>query len=126
MQLDFLTELFCEAKKQGIHTCLDTSGIMYRKERQQEFEKLFEVLDLVLLDFKHSNEADHKNLTGLSQKHVLEFAEALEKAEVPMVVRHVVVPWPDLKISGGWKFFLIIPWEKLSTKKWGFLTLWKI
>ena len=34
MQLDFLTELFQKAKKQGIHTCLDTSGIMYRKERQ--------------------------------------------------------------------------------------------
>ena len=65
---------------------------MYRKERQQEFEKLFDVLDLVLLDFKHSNEEEHKNLTGLSQKHVLEFAQALEKAEVPMVVRHVVVP----------------------------------
>lgn len=92
MQLDFLTELFREAKKQGIHTCLDTSGIMYRKERQQEFEKLFDVLDLVLLDFKHSNEEDHKNLTGLSQKHVLEFAGALEKAGVSMIVRHVVVP----------------------------------
>lgn len=92
MQLDFLTELFRKAKKQGIHTCLDTSGIMYRKERQEEFDRLFEVLDLVLLDFKHSNEEGHKNLTGLGQKHVLEFARALEEKEIPMIVRHVVVP----------------------------------
>ena len=92
MQLDFLTELFQKAKKQGIHTCLDTSGIMYRKERQEKFEQLFEVLDLVLLDFKHSNETGHKNLTGLGQKHVLEFARALEEKGIPMIVRHVVVP----------------------------------
>lgn len=92
MQLPFLTELFREAKKQGIHTCLDTSGIMYRKERQKEFEKLFQVLDLVLLDFKHSNEESHKDLTGLSQKHVLEFARVLDEASIPVIVRHVVVP----------------------------------
>lgn len=92
MQLPFLTELFEKAKKQGIHTCLDTSGIMYRKERQQEFEKLFQVLDLVLLDFKHSSEEDHRSLTGLSQKNILEFARALEKARIPVIVRHVVVP----------------------------------
>jgi pyruvate formate lyase activating enzyme len=92
MQLPFLTELFSEAKKQGIHTCLDTSGIMYRKERQEEFERLFDVLDLVLLDFKHSSESRHKELTGLGQKQVLEFAHALEERGIPFIARHVVVP----------------------------------
>lgn len=92
MQLDFLAELFQKAKKQDIHTCLDTSGIMYRKERQEEFDRLFEALDLVLLDFKHSEEAGHKNLTGFGQKHVLEFARALEGKKIPMIARHVVVP----------------------------------
>ena len=52
---------------------------MYRKERQEKFVQLFKVLDLVLLDFKHSNETGHKNLTGLGQKHVLEFARVLEE-----------------------------------------------
>lgn len=92
MQLPFLTELFAAAKKESIHTCLDTSGIMYRAEKQQEYEKLFQVLDLVLLDFKHSSEEEHKKLTAQSQRYILEFAGALEKAGIPMVVRHVVVP----------------------------------
>ena len=92
MQLPFLTALFQVAKKEGIHTCLDTSGIMFRRERRQEYEKLFQVLDLVLLDLKHSDEAEHKKLTGQSQKHILEFAGALEEAGIPMVVRHVIVP----------------------------------
>ena len=39
LQIGFLTELFTEAKKRGIHTCLDTSGIMYSKEKQDEFER---------------------------------------------------------------------------------------
>lgn len=92
LQLSFLTELFRKAKDEGIHTCLDTSGIVYRKSRDEEFQKLFSCLDLVLLDFKHSTEEEHQKLTGQSQKHILEFADALEKAGIPMVVRHVVVP----------------------------------
>ena len=92
MQMPFLTALFEAAKKEGIHTCLDTSGIMYRTEKQEEYRKLFKVLDLVLLDIKHSTEEEHKKLTACSQKHILEFAQALEKAKIPMIVRHVVVP----------------------------------
>ena len=53
---------------------------------------MFQVLDLVLRDIKHSTEEDHKKLTAQSQKHILEFAHALEKAGIPMIVRHVVVP----------------------------------
>ena len=43
MQIPFLTELFKKAKERGIHTCLDTSGIVYSENRREEFEKLFEV-----------------------------------------------------------------------------------
>lgn len=92
LQLPFLTELFRKAKEEGIHTCLDTSGIVYRKSRDEEFHKLFSCLDLVLLDFKHSTEKEHRKLTGQSQTHILEFADALERAGIPMVARHVVVP----------------------------------
>lgn len=92
LQLGFLTELFGEAKKRGIHTCLDTSGIIYRESRQKEFEKLFACLDLVLLDLKHSSPEGHRKLTSQEQAPVLAFARALEKARIPMIVRHVVVP----------------------------------
>lgn len=92
LQLPFLTELFGKAKAEGIHTCLDTSGITFRLEREKEFQELFRNLDLVLLDIKHSSEEEHRRLTSQSQKHILEFARALERAEIPMVVRHVAVP----------------------------------
>lgn len=92
MQMTFLTELFEKAKKKKIHTCLDTSGAVYQKERREEFDRLFGVTDLVLLDLKHSSEKGHEILTGRKQAPVLAFADALEKAEVPMIIRHVVVP----------------------------------
>ena len=92
LQLPFLTALFTAAKERGIHTCLDTSGIVYRPERQGEFDALFAVTDLVLLDVKHAIPEGHRNLTGHGQAPVLAFAQALDRAKVPMVVRHVVVP----------------------------------
>jgi pyruvate formate lyase activating enzyme len=92
MQLEFLTELFEEAKKRGIHTCLDTSGIMYTEKRREEFERLFSVTDLVLLDIKHSIPEGHMELTGQRQEPVLAFAKALEEANVPVIIRHVIVP----------------------------------
>ena len=92
LQLPFLTQLFTQAQKQGIHTCLDTSGILYRQERAEEFSKLFACTNLVLLDIKHSDTKKHRELTGQDLEPVLAFARALEHANVPMVVRHVLVP----------------------------------
>ncbi len=98
MQLAFLTELFAEAKRRKIHTCLDTSGITYPVgsesggRRKGEFERLFAVTDLVLLDVKHSSPKEHVRLTAKGQEPVLAFAKALEAAKVPVIVRHVCVP----------------------------------
>lgn len=92
MQLEFLTELFRQAKEKRIHTCLDTSGITYNEKRKVKFEELFRYLDLVLLDFKHSEEEAHKKLTAQSQNRILEFAKALEENNIPVIARHVIVP----------------------------------
>ncbi|MGN1166903.1 MAG: pyruvate formate-lyase-activating protein [Lachnospiraceae bacterium] len=92
MQLAFLTELFEKAKERGIHTCLDTSGIIYSENRSEEFEKLFAVTDLVMLDIKHSSPEGHVELTSQKQDSVLLFEKELEKANVPVLIRHVVVP----------------------------------
>ncbi len=92
VQLEFLITLFEEAKKAGIHTCLDTSGIAYRKELKDDFEALCKVTDLVLLDIKHSNEEKHQYLTGQSSKPVWEFLHFLKEQNVRVRIRHVLVP----------------------------------
>lgn len=92
LQMSFLTELFEAAKKKGIHTCLDSCGITFRQERRAEFDRLMAATDLVMLDIKHIDDAEHQKLTGQSNKHILEFAEYLKEKNVPVWIRHVVVP----------------------------------
>lgn len=91
MQLDFITELFQAAKAKNIHTCLDTSGILYREKQSSAYEKLFSYTDLILLDIKHSIPEEHKKLTDHPLSPVLEFLKASESAKVPVVIRHVIV-----------------------------------
>ncbi|WP_302337924.1 pyruvate formate-lyase-activating protein [uncultured Ruminococcus sp.] len=92
LQMPFLTELFEAAKKKGIHTCLDSCGVTFRQERRAEFDRLMAATDLVMLDIKHIDDAEHQKLTGQSNKHILEFAEYLKEKNVPVWIRHVVVP----------------------------------
>lgn len=92
MQIDFLTELFTKAKEKGIHTCLDTSGIMYQKVDEEKVEKLMQVTDLVMLDIKHIDDDQHKTLTGHSNQNILAFAKYLDRIGKPVWIRHVVVP----------------------------------
>ena len=92
MQLDFLTELFSLAKEKKIHTCLDTSGIVYSKNLIDKFDKLMQVTNLVLLDIKHINNQEHIKITGRPNKPVLEFCEYLSQKNIPVIIRHVVIP----------------------------------
>ena len=92
LQINFVTELFKEAKKRNIHTALDTSGITFNSENVGNFDKLLKQTDLVLLDIKHINDEEHKKLTGHSNKNILAFAKYLSDKNIPMWIRHVVVP----------------------------------
>ncbi len=95
LQIDFLLEFFALAKEKGIHTCIDTSGATYREGDSPYNEKLdclMEMTDLVMLDIKHIDEIAHRELTGMTNTGVLAFAKYLEARNVPLWVRHVVVP----------------------------------
>ena len=92
LQLDFLTELFTLAKKRGIHTTLDTSGLLFKRSEVEKFGALMDVCDLVLLDIKHMDEHAHKYLTGVPNRSVFELMDYLNEIKKPVWVRHVIVP----------------------------------
>ena len=95
LQIDFLLELFALAKEQNIHTCLDTSGITYRPGKSaynEKLDKLMELTDLVLLDIKHIDPEEHIGLTGHDNGNILAFARYLAEKNVPVWIRHVIVP----------------------------------
>ena len=90
-QLEFVTELFAAAKQAGIHTCLDTSGILFDPSHPEAFDSLLEVTDLVLLDIKQIDPAQHRWLTGQDNERILAFARYLNAKQVPVWIRHVYV-----------------------------------
>ncbi len=95
LQLDFVTALFQEAKADGIHTCLDTSGAVFHPEHtamHAKLDALLSVTDLVMLDLKHIDSEAHRQLTGMNNTHILAFARYLEQKQIPVWIRHVVVP----------------------------------
>ena len=95
MQMDFLIELFTKLRKDGVHTCLDSSGIMFRPnnpEFMEKMEKLAEVTSLVMLDIKHIDDEKHKDLTAHSNENILAFARYLDEKNIPIWIRHVIVP----------------------------------
>ena len=53
VQIDFVTELFKKAQEKGIHTALDTSGLLFTPSNTEKYDELLK-----------SNIADMKNVGG--------------------------------------------------------------
>ncbi len=95
LQIDFVIELFEKAKKRDIHTCLDTSGIQFRRNKPEilaKYERLMNVTDLIMLDIKHIDPVEHKNLTGQPCDNIFDFLKFLDEQEKEIWIRHVLVP----------------------------------
>ena len=92
MQIEFVTKLFKILKAESIHTCIDTSGILFNKNNTTKVDELLKYTDLVLLDIKHINNKEHKTLTSFSNDNVLSFAKYLSDKKIPVWIRHVLVP----------------------------------
>lgn len=95
LQMDFVLDLFEACKKRGIHTCLDTCGVLFNKDKPEtlaKYEKLMEVTDLVMLDIKHIDPEEHKILTGHSNERILAFLEFMDQHNMNIWIRHVIVP----------------------------------
>lgn len=95
MQIDFVIELFTQAKEKNIHTCIDTSGITFNPDNVSQMEKydqLMALTDLVMLDIKHIDPNKHFELTEQSNERILQFVAYLDDKNIEMWIRHVIVP----------------------------------
>ena len=94
MQMDFLIEFFELAKAAGVNTCIDTSGVNFVRSEPYfgKFKRLMASTDLLLVDLKIIDPAEHKKLTGHGIEHNLDMFRYLDEIQKPIWIRHVLVP----------------------------------
>ncbi len=88
LQAEAVAKLFELCHKEGINTCLDTSGSIMN----DSVEKLLSVTDRVLLDIKYTEEELYKNHVGCSLQAPLDFLAYLNNKKIPVTLRQVVIP----------------------------------
>ncbi len=88
LQPEFATELLRGFKAIGLHTAIDTSGIC-------DIEKAKAVLketDLVICDIKFDTDSGYKKYAGGSLEKVKQFLKLTEEMNIPLWIRHVIIP----------------------------------
>ncbi|MBQ3045946.1 MAG: pyruvate formate lyase-activating protein [Clostridia bacterium] len=88
LQADFVREIFELCHKEGINTCLDTSGSIMNKA----VKALLKETDRVLLDIKYTNDILYKKHAGCKMQTVLDFLDYLDIQEIPVTLRQVIIP----------------------------------
>ena len=87
-QPSFALALLHAAKAHGLHTCLDTSGAV----APRWIAAAAEVTDLFLYDYKATDPAVHRRLTGVSNARILANLDDLYHRGARIVLRCPLVP----------------------------------
>ena len=88
LQIDFLDSMLRECKAMDIHTVVDTSGFAPK----EHLEQITENVDLFLFDVKQMDDEEHKKLTGVSNKLILENLSYLIKQKKNLIIRYPMIP----------------------------------
>ena len=96
VQAAFVAEFFRLCRLEGIHTALDTSGIVFGNaetgEPSEVVRAALEQTDLVLLDIKTLDESFHRVYTGHGRRNPQAFLDYLQRVGKRTWIRYVMVP----------------------------------
>lgn len=87
-QPDFARALLTALKQERLHTAMETAGVCSEKT----LCSLIPLVDLFLLDWKHSDDALHKTYTGVSNKPVRDTLDLLEAHGASVSLRCPLIP----------------------------------
>ncbi|MBO5138138.1 MAG: pyruvate formate lyase-activating protein [Bacilli bacterium] len=87
LQYEFLLETCKLLKKENIHIALDTAGVGLGN-----YDELLDYIDLILLDIKHTDPREYKQLTTGDIKESLKFIEEVNRKNKKVWIRQVIVP----------------------------------
>ena len=84
---EFIKELTKLCKENNISTAIDTSGVGYG-----DYENILKNIDLVILDIKHTNTYQYKEITGQDITEVEQFIKVLNTLNKKVWIRQVIIP----------------------------------
>lgn len=87
-QFEFTKELLIKARKNGLHTVLDTCGY----GEQNHYNEILNYVDIFLFDYKFTNEELHKDYTGVSNKEILANLDFLYNNGASIILRCPLIP----------------------------------
>ncbi|WP_405953767.1 pyruvate formate-lyase-activating protein [Streptomyces phaeochromogenes] len=126
LQPAFTASVLRRCKEAGLHTAVDTSGLLGARAT----DELLADTDLVLLDIKAFEIATYRKLTGGELAPTLSFATRLDRLGIPVWIRYVLVPgWTDdpEAVDGLARFVAglgnvdrvdVLPFHKLGASKY--------
>ena len=88
LQYEFTKSILIEAKKNSIHTALDTSGYA----STNKYIKIKEYVDLFLFDYKETDAIKHKQYTGVDNNLILKNLDTLYKLGAKIILRCPIIP----------------------------------
>ena len=131
VQPAFSGRIFAAAKSMGLHTALDTAGLLGASATDDYLKNV----DLVLLDIKSWDPETYRRVTKQDVAPTLRFAERLAAMGKPVWVRYVLVPGltdEPANVEGVAKFVApmknvewveVLPFHQLGSFKWKALGL---
>lgn len=88
LQVDFLEKLLTLAKKEGIHTAVETCGYA----PQENFERIAPLTDCFLFDYKETSPEKHINFTGKDRSLIMQNLELLNRIGAYIILRVPLIP----------------------------------
>lgn len=87
-QVSFAASLLAECRDRRIHTTVDTCG----HGNWEDLERVAGMTDLFLYDVKHTDDDRHRELTGVSNRQILENLRRLDNEGQALWIRYPVIP----------------------------------
>ena len=87
-QPEFTKEILYLSKLHGIHTAIQTCGFA----SQTVIDKILPNLDLVIFDIKHLDDVQHNQVTGQSNKTILENLKHINAMGIKIVIQVPLIP----------------------------------
>jgi len=131
VQIKFLANLLRKCKQRGLHTAVDTSGVL----GERMTDAMLADTDLVLLDIKAFDPDIYRQITGGKVAATQGFAKRLSSMAKPTWIRFVLVPqltddFEDIEHLADFVADLqgverveVLPFHKMGEHKWEALNL---